>query len=101
MVSLDFSANNNLKLDLSGFMKLIQNLTKLKEFDMSEVNLSSVAPSSFMNLSSSLTSLRLRDCELHGKFPNNIHLPELVSPDLFGNDKFFFWTIKDLFIDRL
>ncbi|KAF3946349.1 hypothetical protein CMV_027375 [Castanea mollissima] len=40
--------------------------------------MSSVSPNSFMNLSSSLTSLRLFDCGLKGRFPDNIfHLPNL------------------------
>ncbi|XP_050279476.1 receptor-like protein 6 [Quercus robur] len=40
--------------------------------------MSSVSPNSFMNLSSSLTSLSLSKCGLKGRFPDNIfHLPNL------------------------
>ena len=98
LVSLDLSANYNLKLDSSGFVKLIQNLTKLKEFDMSEVNLSSVAPSSFMNLSSSLTSLRLFDCSLQGKFLEIFHLSKLIALYLSGNYKL---TMDQIAFDNL
>ena len=45
--------------------------------------MSLVSPNSFMNLSSSLTSLRLFDCQLKGRFPYNIfHLPNLHFLDL-------------------
>ena len=43
----------------------------------------SVSPNSFMNLSSSLTSLRLSECGLKGRFPDNIfHLPNLQLLDV-------------------
>ncbi|KAF3946846.1 hypothetical protein CMV_026932, partial [Castanea mollissima] len=58
--------------------RLVQNLTHLTELVLDDVNMSSVSPNSFMNLSSSLTSLRLSDCGLKGRFPDNIfHLPNL------------------------
>ena len=45
--------------------------------------MSSISPNSFMNLSSSLTSLHLRYCGLKGRFPNNIfHLPNLELLDV-------------------
>ncbi|KAL0009127.1 hypothetical protein SO802_010629 [Lithocarpus litseifolius] len=45
--------------------------------------MSSVPPNSFMNLSSSLTSLRLSECGLKGRFPDNIfHLPNLQLLDV-------------------
>ncbi|KAK4543164.1 hypothetical protein RGQ29_033155 [Quercus rubra] len=48
--------------------------------------MSSVPPNSFMNLSSSLTSLSLRVCGLKGGFPDNIfHLPNLQLLYVGGN----------------
>uniref|UniRef100_A0A2N9HB38 Leucine-rich repeat-containing N-terminal plant-type domain-containing protein n=1 Tax=Fagus sylvatica TaxID=28930 RepID=A0A2N9HB38_FAGSY len=48
-----------------------------------EVNMSSISPASFKNLSVSLTSLHLYDCRLKGRFPDNIfHLPNLQLLDV-------------------
>ena len=60
--------------------RLVQNLTKLRELHLNHVNMSS-APLSFLtNLSSSLTSLTLGECELRGRLPNNIFcLPNLYE----------------------
>lgn len=67
------------------FTKLVQNLTQLRELDLSDVNMSVVAPSSLMNLSSSLTSLKLYSCEMQGKIPDISRLSKLVSLDLSWN----------------
>ncbi|KAJ9160229.1 hypothetical protein P3X46_025650 [Hevea brasiliensis] len=91
LVSLDLSRNDFLILETTIFNKLAQNLTQLQELDLNFVNMSLVAPSSLMNLSSSLTSLRLIDCGLHGKFPDISHLSKLVTIDLswnFGIDSY-------------
>ncbi|KAK9288994.1 hypothetical protein L1049_017465 [Liquidambar formosana] len=89
LVSLDLSVGYDstqgsllrlLRLDKPNMKKLVQNLTELRMLDLSIVDLSSVDPSSLMNLSSSLTTLRLQSCGLRGKFPNNIfHLPNLQT----------------------
>ncbi|KAJ6416916.1 hypothetical protein OIU84_002742, partial [Salix udensis] len=71
LASLDLS-ENIVMLEPISFNKLAQNLTQLRELYLSEVNMPLVAPSSFMNLSSSLTSLQLRSCGLQGKLPDNV-----------------------------
>ncbi|XP_057990664.1 receptor-like protein 9DC3 [Hevea brasiliensis] len=85
LVSLDLSRNNYLILEATTFNELVHNLSQLRELDLSEVNMSLVAPSSLMNLSFSLTSLNLHSCSLEGKFPDISHLSVLVSLDLSGN----------------
>ncbi|XP_057990678.1 receptor-like protein 9DC3 [Hevea brasiliensis] len=85
LVSLDVSRNNYLILEATTFNELVHNLSQLRELDLSEVNMSLVAPSSLMNLSFSLTSLNLHSCSLEGKFPDISHLSVLVSLDLSDN----------------
>ncbi|KAL4598219.1 hypothetical protein ACB092_11G045000 [Castanea dentata] len=78
LVSLDLSGNIDMRIETPNLKRLIQNLTHLTELVLDEVNMSSVSPNSFMNLSSSLTSLSLCYCGLKGRFPDNIfHLPNL------------------------
>ncbi|KAI9388742.1 hypothetical protein POPTR_009G112061v4 [Populus trichocarpa] len=72
LVSLDLSYNNKLALEPIPFNKLVQNLTKLRELHLSEVDMSLVVPSSLMNLSSPLSSLQLVDCGFQGKLPSNV-----------------------------
>ena len=90
LVFLDLSANPMLQLQKPGLRNLVQNLTHLKELHLSQVNISSTIPHELANLSS-LTSLLLRECGLHGEFPMNIfQLPSLqylsvrYNPDLIG-----------------
>ncbi|KAJ9159793.1 hypothetical protein P3X46_025266 [Hevea brasiliensis] len=84
---LDLFGNNSLILDAMTFDKLVQNLSKLREVDLSYANMSFVQPSSLMNISSSLSNLLLSFCGLKGKLPNNIfQLPNLQSLNLAGND---------------
>ena len=86
LVSLDLSWNGNMKLEEQSLRRLIQNQTKLSELSLVTVDMSLVSPNSFMNLSSSLISLRLYDCQLKGRFPYNIfHLPNLHFLDLHYN----------------
>ncbi|KAK4594448.1 hypothetical protein RGQ29_018220 [Quercus rubra] len=48
--------------------------------------MSSIRPNSLLNLSSSLTTLSLRECDLRGKLENNIlYLPSIQTLDLTGN----------------
>ncbi|KAJ6896554.1 receptor-like protein 9DC3 isoform X2 [Populus alba x Populus x berolinensis] len=86
LVSLDLSYNNKLALEPIPFNKLVQNLTKLRELHLSEVDMSLVVPSSLMNLSSPLSSLQLIRCGLQGKLPSNVHgLSNLQLLDLSEN----------------
>ncbi|XP_057990665.1 receptor-like protein Cf-9 [Hevea brasiliensis] len=87
LVSLDLSRNYDLILKATVFNEIVQNLTQLQELDLCDLNLSSVATSSLMNLSSSVSSLALSSCELQGKFPDNIiRRPKLQLLDLSGNE---------------
>uniref|UniRef100_A0A2N9EGC0 Disease resistance R13L4/SHOC-2-like LRR domain-containing protein n=1 Tax=Fagus sylvatica TaxID=28930 RepID=A0A2N9EGC0_FAGSY len=84
LASLDLSGNS-VSLQTSVVKRLFQNLTKLREHHLYFVNMSSVSLTSFMNLSSSLTSLTLEGCELCGRLPDTIfHLPNLLKLSLFG-----------------
>ncbi|RVW37573.1 Receptor like protein 42 [Vitis vinifera] len=88
LVFLDLSANPMLQLEKPGLRNLVQNLTHLKKLHLSQVNISSTIPHELASLSS-LTSLFLRECGLHGEFPMKIfQLPSLqyltvrYNPDL-------------------
>ncbi|KAF9671008.1 hypothetical protein SADUNF_Sadunf12G0002100 [Salix dunnii] len=74
LVSLDLAANENVHLSLEpiSFDKLVQNLTQLRALRLSWVDMSLVAPDSLMNLSSSLSSLKLYSCGLQGKLPSSM-----------------------------
>ncbi|XP_044481987.1 receptor like protein 22-like [Mangifera indica] len=71
---------HKLSIETNTLEGLAQNLTKLTELHLDYVNMSTIVPSSFMNLSSSLSFLSLHYCDLQGNFPNNIfHLPSLKA----------------------
>ncbi|KAJ6376204.1 hypothetical protein OIU77_001050 [Salix suchowensis] len=72
LVSLDLSRNLNPSLEPISFDKIVRNLTKLRELDLSRADMSSVVPDSLMNLSCSLSSLKLDDCQLQGKLPSSM-----------------------------
>ncbi|KAL6330041.1 hypothetical protein AAG906_039958 [Vitis piasezkii] len=77
LVFLDLAGNPMLQLQKPGLRNLVQNLTHLKTLHLSYVNISSTIPHALANLSS-LTSLFLRECGLHGEFPMTIFwLPSL------------------------
>uniref|UniRef100_A0A2C9V2I0 Leucine-rich repeat-containing N-terminal plant-type domain-containing protein n=1 Tax=Manihot esculenta TaxID=3983 RepID=A0A2C9V2I0_MANES len=97
LLSLDLSSNDGLISETTIFTKLVQNLTQLRELDLSDVNMSVVAPSSLMNLSSSLTSLKLYSCEMQGKIPDISRLSKLVSLGLSWN----YLTIEPMVFDKL
>ncbi|XP_062081178.1 receptor like protein 22-like [Humulus lupulus] len=86
LVTLDLSWNYNLKLETSSWKRTVANLTNLKELFLGYVNMSSTSPDSFMNLSTSLTSLDLSESHLQGKLPENVlSLPNLQQLDLSDN----------------
>ncbi|KAJ6376209.1 hypothetical protein OIU77_001055 [Salix suchowensis] len=72
LVSLDLSGNSFASLESISFDKIVRNLTKLRELDLSYADMSLVVPDSLMNLSSSLSSLRLNNCGLQGKIPSSM-----------------------------
>ncbi|XP_021602827.1 receptor-like protein 7 [Manihot esculenta] len=92
LVSLDLSRNLDfisydglLKLRKTSFRGLVQNMTNLKELDLEYVDISSTVPKVLANLSS-LESLHLCGCELHGEFSTSIFwLPNLKIIDLCEN----------------
>ena len=76
LVSLNL-ALNPLKLHKPGLRSIVEKLTNLEELILVEVDISSFVPSILANLSS-LTTISLRDCGLHGEFPTGIfQLPNL------------------------
>ncbi|KAK4541686.1 hypothetical protein RGQ29_033229 [Quercus rubra] len=87
LVSLDLSKNGGLLVIKAPVWKrVIGNLTQLRELILDSTNMSSIRPNSLLNLSSSLTTLSLRECDLRGKLENNIlYLPSIQTLDLTGN----------------
>ncbi|XP_022727892.1 receptor-like protein 12 [Durio zibethinus] len=84
LVVLDLSWND-LELRSPGPRNLVEKLTNLKELHLSGVNISSTVPQILGNLSS-LVSLSLEDCSLHGELPATIfQLPNLQVLDLQNN----------------
>ena len=85
LVSLDLFENYGAEFAPHGFDSLVQNLTKLQKLHLLGISISSVFPNSLLNRSS-LISLDLSWCGLHGRFPDNdIHLPKLELLYLYGN----------------
>ncbi|KAL6346941.1 hypothetical protein AAG906_006001 [Vitis piasezkii] len=93
-----FSSLTHLNLSDSGFSGLISpeisHLSNLVSLDLSwnsdtefaRISISSVFPNSLLNRSS-LISLHLSSCGLHGRFPDHdIHLPKLEVLNLWRND---------------
>ncbi|KAI8558071.1 hypothetical protein RHMOL_Rhmol04G0060000 [Rhododendron molle] len=84
-----YSTKSHLKLEKPSLRDLVQNLTSLKVLDLSGVNLSSTVSSALSNMTS-LTSLSLINCLLHGEFPMAIfHLPNLQMLRLPLNENLF------------
>ncbi|CAL5336836.1 unnamed protein product [Camellia sinensis] len=96
LVSLDLSyLKYPVRLEQHTFNMLLQNLTQLRELHLDWLNISSPLPHALLNLSS-LTSLSLCNCQLRGKFSENIfHFPNLRelhvwrNPDLTGKLPYF------------
>ncbi|KAA3467313.1 receptor-like protein 12 isoform X1 [Gossypium australe] len=77
-----------LTLEKSAVNGIVRNLTQVKEIDLDGIDMSSMDPNSFVNLSHSLTSLSLSGCHLRGKFPDNIFkLPNIEYLSLDENPK--------------
>ncbi|GAB4859378.1 hypothetical protein Ancab_010841 [Ancistrocladus abbreviatus] len=76
------------RLEMPSFKMIIDNLTQLRELNLHHVYINSVVPQSLVNLSS-LTSLKLRDCNLQGKFPTDhiLHLPHLRILNIASNSE--------------
>ncbi|WRX29454.1 Leucine-rich repeat - like 10 [Theobroma cacao] len=74
LVSLDLSWNHYQTLDERTLGGLVQNLTEVRQLFLDRINMSSINPNVLMDISSSLSSLSLEDCDLQGKFPENIFL---------------------------
>ncbi|KAG5574175.1 hypothetical protein H5410_063941 [Solanum commersonii] len=76
--------SKKLRLATHDFKSLLQNLTQLRELDLSGINISSTIP---LNFSSHLTTLNLIYTGLYGIIPESIfHLPNLETLDLSDND---------------
>ncbi|XP_060174190.1 receptor-like protein Cf-9 isoform X1 [Lycium barbarum] len=74
--------SNDMLFGPHNFKLLLQNLTQLRELDLSGVNISSTIPPNF---SSHLTTLQLRYTGLYGIIPESIfHLPNLETLVLWG-----------------
>ncbi|XP_057966255.1 receptor-like protein 7 [Malania oleifera] len=88
LISLDLSSNG-LTYEPQSFKRLLHNLTEIRELFLDTVNMSRVTPAnSFVNLSSSLSSLSLSECELQGELPIShdiLSLPNLAKLDLSYN----------------
>ncbi|MFQ6641984.1 hypothetical protein Gotur_016039, partial [Gossypium turneri] len=90
LVSLDLSfsiyGNGQLTIDKHALEGLVQNLTEVRHLFLDGMEMAFVNAHVFINLSSSLRSLSLADCDLQGKFPKNIFdLPNLNLLNLGSN----------------
>ncbi|XP_012455752.1 receptor-like protein 19 [Gossypium raimondii] len=72
LLSLDLSMSG-LMFEGHVFENMVANLTQLRHLLLSEVNMSQVVPTSFLNMSSYIQTLVLENnYELHGKFPEDV-----------------------------
>ncbi|MBA0668482.1 hypothetical protein Goklo_001389 [Gossypium klotzschianum] len=86
LVSLDLSYSS-LTFDATGFDRLSRNLTKLRNLVLEGTDMSGVSVASFSNLSSSMETLILGTCQLHGEFPSEVFgLPYLKHVELAWNE---------------
>ncbi|PKI50982.1 hypothetical protein CRG98_028609 [Punica granatum] len=103
--SLDLSLNSKLELMRPSLGDLLRSLTNLEELDLTWVNISSSLIDFPTNLSS-LSSLTLRDCGLHGHVPGslftlpNLQVLNLDDNSLSGHMPEFHWSsrLKSLFL---
>ncbi|KAK8706294.1 hypothetical protein V6N13_049865 [Hibiscus sabdariffa] len=86
LLSLDLSDNCGLVFEEHVFGNVVGNLTQLRHLLLSEVNMFSVELTSFLNMSSYITTLILEDNGLHGKFPEDVfRFPYLEEFRVSGN----------------
>ncbi|GLT40075.1 hypothetical protein SLA2020_142330 [Shorea laevis] len=84
----DYYISSDLILETTTFKNLVHNLSEVRELELSGVNMTSVNPHFFLNLSSSLTTLGLSKSSLRGNFPNSIfRFPNLKNFYLNGDQK--------------
>ncbi|XP_049386445.1 receptor-like protein Cf-9 [Solanum stenotomum] len=84
-LSLSGTGTGSLRLVAHDFKLLLQNLTQLRELDLTFINISSTIP---LNFSSHLTTLDLGFAGLYGIIPENIfHLSNLEALYLENNDQ--------------
>ncbi|KAL3347463.1 hypothetical protein AABB24_021238 [Solanum stoloniferum] len=77
------SYSDGLRFGPHNFELLLKNLTRLRELDLSSVNISSTIP---LNFSSYLTNLGLSYTQIYGRLPEGVfHLSNLESLDLSDN----------------
>lgn len=73
-------------LRISNLGVFVQNITNLRELDLGFLSISSSVPKVLGNLTT-LTSLTLQDCQLHGEFPHGIFLlPNLQTLKVSHNE---------------
>ncbi|GAB4829533.1 hypothetical protein Ancab_040633 [Ancistrocladus abbreviatus] len=85
LISLDLS-NNALRMREPNFRTLGQSLIALEMIYLTRVNISSLIPEIFVNLTS-LTHIALEDCGLYGMFPKGIFfLPNLQLLNVGDNE---------------
>ncbi|CAI0554476.1 unnamed protein product [Linum tenue] len=78
LVSLDLSFNGPNGGDNHDFSNLLLNATGLSKLVLHYMDMSNIKPSSFSNLSRSLTYIDLSECGLAGNFPESVfRLPNL------------------------
>ncbi|XVF18865.1 hypothetical protein REPUB_Repub11eG0060000 [Reevesia pubescens] len=78
LLDLSSHSDDDLILEKSTLNAIVRNLTEVREIFLDGIDMSSVDPNIFMNLSYSLTSLSLRYCDLRGNFPeNSFNLPNI------------------------
>ncbi|GLT40351.1 hypothetical protein SLA2020_144930 [Shorea laevis] len=89
----------DLILETTTFRNLVHNLSVVRELELRGVNMTSVNPCFFMNLSSSLTTLDLFMSLLRGNFPNSIfRFPNLKNFYLSGNILFRYPNSKFFYL---
>ena len=74
LVSLDLSYNfyHSMRFDAQGFDMLVRNSTKLRHLVLEDIDMSGVAVTSFLNLTSYLERLSLSYGKLNGEFPSEV-----------------------------
>lgn len=86
LLSLDLSKNDEVRIESPVWKGLVENLTKLKELVLSEVDMSTIVLDYSLTNLSSLSYLHLTGCNLIGPIPASLaNLPQLTSLSLSYN----------------